>query len=205
MPAFKADGRETRATIAGAELRFAQNENAKTRVASGYAALFNSPTDIGGCWTEVIAPGAFRRSLAEFDCLAVHSHDTGRVVGRKDSGTLTLREDETGLYFENSLPDTTDGRDLIVQLERKDIVGMSFGFVARREEWDETAEPPRRTILEARLYEITYTPCPAYPDTSVGLRSLEGARTERREHNKAGATGRIIARRMKLAHTERKI
>lgn len=196
------EGRETRAVTIGLEIRAAAADDGK-RSASGYAALFNVETDIGGYWTETIAPGAFTKSLAERDVVALHSHDHGRVVGRTGAGTLTLREDSKGLAFDNDLPDTSDGRDLAVQIERKDIPGMSFGFITRKQEWDETIDPPKRTILEADLYEITYTAFPAYPDTEVGLRSLEGARNERREHNKAGAAARIAERRARQAQIER--
>ena len=195
----KTDGRETRALTIPLELRAAA-EGVAARTAVGYAALFNVETDIGGYWTETIAPGAFAKSLQERDCLAVHSHDIGRVVGRLKAGTLSLREDDKGLAFENELPDTADGRDLAVQIHRGDVAGMSFAFRSVKSEWDETVEPPKRTIIEAELYEITYTAMPAYPDTEVGLRSLEGARQERREYNKSAA-----ARRMRLKQSERKL
>lgn len=197
-----AGGREIRALAEPLELR-AADADAAEQIAAGYAALFDVATDIGGYWTETIASGAFARSLAERDVIAVHSHDTGRVVGRMRAGTLELKEDRKGLAFTNALPDTSDGRDLAVQISRGDIAGMSFGFITRKEQWDETVDPPKRTILEADLHEITYTAFPAYPDTSVGLRSLEGARAERREHNKVGALSRLAARRAKLKQAER--
>lgn len=204
----KTDGRETRANVGKLELR-AAGDSGGLGTAIGYVAPFNSVTDIG-CggtvyWREKIAPGAFTTSLRENDVVALHSHNTGRVVGRMKAGTLTLREDETGLAFENPLPDTSDGRDLSVSIERGDIAGMSFGFCATRQEWDETVDPPVRTILEAELIEITYTAFPAYPDTEVGLRDLEGARRERRNHNKAGARSRLAARRARQAQLERGI
>lgn len=199
-----ADGREMRAFTSEIEVRAVTTDEG-TRTATGYAALFNTKTDIGGYWTETIAPGAFTKSLQERDVVALHSHDRGRVVGRTGAGTLTLREDERGLAFENPLPDTTDGRDLAVQIDRKDIPGMSFGFSARKEQWDETVDPPHRTILEAALYEITYTASPAYPDTTVGLRSLEHARAERRDHNRSAAAARIAERRARQAQAERRI
>lgn len=205
MPATpKTESRETRAITTQLEVRTA-TEGETGRTAHGYAALFNSETDIGGYWRETIAPGAFSKSLREHDVLAVHSHDTGRVVGRLKAGTLDLREDEKGLAFENRLPDTTDGRDLVVQIDRGDIAGMSFGFIATRQEWDETVDPPHRTIIEARIYEITYTPMPQYDETEVGLRSLEHARNERRQHNVSGALTRISARRARQAQIERGI
>ncbi|CAD7336068.1 HK97 family phage prohead protease [Sphingomonadales bacterium 56] len=206
MPAPKptTDQREFRALTEGLEIRAADGAK-DARRASGYAVLYDQEANVHDLWIETIAPGAFDKSLQERDVLAVHSHDTGRVVGRKNAGTLTLRSDAKGLSFENPLPDTSDGRDLAVQIERGDIAGMSFGFRATKQEWDDTTEPPRRTILEGELYEITYTPMPVWHQTEVGLRSLEGARQERRSHNKTGALGRIAAKRMRLAQSERKI
>ncbi|HXH52544.1 MAG TPA: HK97 family phage prohead protease [Sphingomicrobium sp.] len=200
----KTDCRETRATTGSLELR-AAGDASELGTAAGYAALFGVETDIGGWWREKIAPGAFAKSLRESDVVALHSHNTGRVVGRMKAGTLSLREDDKGLAFENALPDTSDGRDLNVQIERGDIAGMSFGFITRKQEWDETVDPPLRTILEAELFEITYTAFPAYPDTSVGLRDLENIRNERRQHNKTGASTRIAARRARQAQIERGI
>lgn len=189
MPAPKTDGRERRVITTGLELRAAAADGG-ARTAAGYAALFGVRTDIGGYWSEEIAPGAFSRSLRENDVVALHSHDMGRVMGRTGAKTLSLREDDKGLAFENELPNTTDGNDLAVSIDRGDIPGMSFGFITRKQEWDETVDPPHRTILEAELYEITYTAFPAYPETEVGLRSLEEARAsaanERKERNRIG-------------------
>jgi HK97 family phage prohead protease len=192
MPATKpqTEVRERRAiAVTGLELRSATGTD-NGRTAAGYAALFGVRSDVGGYWTEEIASGAFAKSLSEDDILALHSHDTGRVVGRTGAGTLTLREDSKGLAFENELPNTTDGNDLVVQIERRDVSGMSFGFIATKQEWDETVDPPHRTILEARLFEITYSAFPQYTETEVDLRSLEEARKsaalERKERNRMG-------------------
>lgn len=195
---------EKRVTLEQAELRFAVDDNGH-RTANGYAVLFDNETNIGGMWVERFMPGAFAKSLSERDVVALHSHEVGRPVGRKSRGTLRLAEDSRGLAFENDLPDTSDGRDLAVQIDRGDIQGMSFQFFARHQEWDETRDPPLRTIHEADLREITYTAFPAYPDTNVGLRSLENIRNERREHNQTGARNRIAARRARQAQIERNI
>ena len=200
----KPDGRERRAVAAPLELRATKAE-AEGRTAAGYAVLFDTKTSIGDYFTESIRPGAFTRSLRENDVVALISHDIGRVVGRTGAGTLTLREDAKGVSFENLLPETNDGRDLAVSIDRGDIPGMSFGFQTRKQEWDETVDPPHRTIIEADVYEITYTPCPAYPDTEVGLRDLEHARVERRDHNRSGAQSRMAARRARQAQAERRL
>jgi HK97 family phage prohead protease len=204
MPAPKTDGRETRANLAGIEIRAASAES-EARTVVGYAAVFNSETDICGYWTEVVAPGAFAQSLRENDVVALYSHDTGRVIGRMSAKTLRVAEDDKGLKVEIDLPDTTDGRDLAVLIERGDITGFSFGFCTRKQEWDETVNPPKRTLLEVDLIEVTVTAFPQYDDTEIGLRDLEGARSERRQHNKSGAAARIAARRARQAQIERGI
>lgn len=160
------------------------------KTAKGYAAIFNSRTNIGGFFEEQIAPGAFSDAIKS-DVRALIDHDSGRVIGRTTSGTLRLMEDERGLAVEIDLPDTTDGRDLAVQLERGDITGMSFGFHVTREEWDETGATPLRTIRKVDLIEVSAVAFPAYGDTAIGLRSLEHARAERRRHNFNAASTRL--------------
>jgi HK97 family phage prohead protease len=160
------------------------------KVAAGYAALFNTETDIGGYFRERIAPGAFKDAI-KGDVRALIDHDTGRVIGRTAAGTLRLSEDATGLSVEIDLPDTTDGRDLAVQLDRGDITGMSFGFRVTHDEWDETGDTPLRTIHSVELFEVSAVAFPAYDDTSIGLRSLDAARAEKRRKNFNAAATRL--------------
>lgn len=187
---------ERRALTAAPVLR--ADDGAK--VARGYAALFNNRTMIGDWFEEEIAPGAFTRTLKDADVRALVDHDTGRVIGRSGAGTLRLNEDEKGLFVEIDLPDTSDGRDLAVQLERGDISGMSFGFRVLAEIWDETEETPIRTILEAELFEVSAVAFPAYPDTEIALRSLTSAREERavKERKFHDARG-YFSRKLRLA------
>lgn len=168
---------ERRALTTPLEVRAAEG----VRTITGYAAVFNSTADIGGYFREQIAPGAFSETLKSADVRALIDHDTGRVIGRSAAGTLRLKEDDKGLAVEIDLPDTTDGRDLAVQLERGDISGMSFGFIVRHDEWDETSDPPTRTIHAVDLREVSAVAFPAYDDTALALRSLDEARKER-EH-----------------------
>jgi len=159
---------EKRGGILGVETR-ADDEK---RTLHGYAAIFNSDTDIGGWWTERIAPGAFASTIAG-DIRALVDHDMGRVIGRTKSGTLRLSEDSKGLRCEIDIPNTTDGNDLWELVERGDISGMSFGFRVTRQEWDETIDPPVRTIQAIELFEVSAVAFPAYDDTEIGKRSLQ--------------------------------
>lgn len=195
---------ERRALTAPLEVRAAEGH----RTISGYAAVFNSTADIGDAWREVIAPGAFTASMGA-DVRALVDHDSGRVIGRTTAGTLRMKQDERGLAVEIDLPDTTDGRDLTTLIERGDVSGMSFGFVVTSQEWDETVNPPTRTIRSVDLREVSVVAFPAYPDTTIGLRSLEGARDEaeraKAQHNAVKAAQRIAERKAAAEQKFRKI
>lgn len=179
----KPEGAEKRSLVLPVEHR--ADANGKMTVA-GYAAMFGEVADIGGWFSEVIARGAFTNTLRTADVRAYFDHDTGRVLGRLSASTLRLEEDDKGLRVEIELPDTTDGRDVKTLVERGDVSGMSFRFEAVRQEWDETVDPPKRTLLEVRLGEVSIVSEPAYDGTSVALRSLDAVRNEsRRQHNAA--------------------
>ena len=177
---------ERRSTTTPPELR-ADDAGA---MANGYAALFDVQTDIGGYFFETIARGAFSDAV-NGDVRALIDHDHGRVIGRTAAGTLRLKEDSKGLFVEIDLPDTSDGRDLTVQLNRGDITGMSFGFNVTHDEWDESGDVPQRTIHKVELFEVSAVAFPAYPETSIAMRSLESARTERKQKNFNAAAHRL--------------
>ena len=142
----------------------------QSKVISGYAAVFNSRTSIGDFFDEVIAPGAFARTLSEnSDVRALFNHNWDNVLGRTKNGTLKLEEDERGLKFEVELPNTSVARDLVESLNRGDINQCSFSFIATEENWDYSVEPALRTVHEAKLYEISVVSIPAYEDTEVAL------------------------------------
>lgn len=193
------DGPELRSLVRAVERR--AGDDGKVTVA-GYAAVFGEWADISGWFQETVARGAFANSIRTADVRAYFDHDRGRVLGRSSAGTLRLTEDAKGLFVEIDLPDTSDGRDVATLVERGDISGMSFGFSVLRQEWDETVEPAKRTILEVALSEVSIVSEPAYEGTSIALRSLEAARQERRAHP---AHQRIAARRADMENRIRGI
>jgi hypothetical protein len=155
MPApSKTDGRETRAITTALEMRAAGDGEARTAVAMPRCST-SRPTS-AAIWTEEIKPGAFERSLARSTCRRPQPRRRPRRRPRWRRHAQPPRGRE-GPRLREQLPDTSDGRDLVVSIDRGDIAGMSFGFTTRKQEWDETVDPPHRTILEADLYEITYT------------------------------------------------
>lgn len=150
------------------ERRFTTGATVEGRQLIGLAAPFGSETRIAD-FREVIAPGAFARTLSENrDILALVDHDTGKVLGRTRSGTLELQETAAGLAYRVTLPDTTTGNDLRALAQRGDLGGVSMGFVAIRDSW----EGELRTLHEVALHEISIVQAhAAYPTTTVSLRS----------------------------------
>jgi HK97 family phage prohead protease len=133
------------------------------RIIRGYAAVFDSPTNLGP-FLEVIDRHAFDGANLS-DVRLLWSHDTARVLGRAGIN-LSLAVDEAGLAFRCELPETNDGRDAY-ELIRSGIVDeCSFGFFVGKEQWDE--EGKTRTILQIKaLPEITVCAWGAYPQTVV--------------------------------------
>ncbi|MBK1660748.1 HK97 family phage prohead protease [Paracraurococcus ruber] len=155
------------------ECRTVAQLHTQGRRLEGYAAIFNHPGQIGR-FTEVVRPGAFTRSLASHrDVLALVDHDLTRLLARSGSGTLRLSEDTRGLAFALDLPDTQLGRDMLALAERRDLGGMSFGFVAKDEAWP-TQET--RELRSVDLIEISVVQAfPAYDATTVAARSQKPA------------------------------
>jgi uncharacterized protein len=163
-----------------AEFR-ATKEDGKPTKLTGYAAMFNQPSqDLGG-FTEIIKPGAFTRTLKEgADVRGLFNHNPDLILGRTTdggkSGTLTLSEDDKGLRFEIDMPDTQVARDLMTLVARGDVSQCSFGFCVREQNWnskDEDGETVQlREILDCDLFDVSAVTYPAYTQTSVEARSF---------------------------------
>ena len=141
---------------------------------SGYAALFESQSE-GLPFIEKIRAGAFSDSIKSDDVVALFNHDSNLVLGRKSSGTLHLEEDKRGLKFSVDLPDTSAAKDLRISVDRGDVKGASFGFLALQDRWDpdEKGEDLVRTIIKAKLFDVSPATFPAYPETIIAARSRD--------------------------------
>lgn len=169
-------------------------EDSGTIKVSGYAAVFDSETTIGGFFTERIARGAFADAVGKDDVRFLINH-SGLPLARTKSGTLTLREDERGLYIEADLDvNDPDVKSIVPKMKRGDLGEMSFAFRASSETWDDTKEIPQRTINKVDLYDVSIVTYPAYQDTSIALRSLQDYQKDK--HSSAPIQARM---RMKLA------
>jgi len=144
---------------------------------TGYAARFNKDSvDLGG-FIERIKQGAFTDALKDADVRGLKNHDPNLLLGRTTAGTLKLEENGIGLKFKLSLPNTTAGRDVAEEVKRGDITGCSFSFRLAKEggdEWHEKDGLIKRTIHKiAKIFDVGPVAFPAYPDTTVAVRSLD--------------------------------
>lgn len=150
---------------------------------TGHAAVFNERSEDLGGFVEVIAPGAFRESLASGDNVyLLHSHDVSRPLASTRPGSLGLREDSRGLRFDARLIDSGVGGEVGRLIRRGDVSSMSFGFLVERaadETFDRVDGKLVRTIKRARLLEISTVSFPAYPAASVQSRALADDVAER--------------------------
>jgi len=156
------------------ELRAVENGDGMTF--TGYAAVFNSPSEPLP-FIERIAPGAFKRSLkARNDIKLLWNHDTGSVLGSTRAGTLKLEEDSHGLRVTAMLPETSLGKDVRTLVQRGDVSAMSFGFSvpANGDSWN--TEGTERTLRSVRIHEVSIVAFPAYSQTAgtAAVRSFDG-------------------------------
>lgn len=152
------------------DIEIRENEAGDPIGFSGYFARFNDLSEDLGGFVEKIQRGAFSKTIKESDIRFLLNHDANIVLGRNTAGTLRLRERSAGLWFENDLPDTTQARDLMVNVKAGNITQGSFGFQTVRDKWKEDAEPIVRTLQEVKLIDVSLVTFPAYPSTSVSAR-----------------------------------
>lgn len=126
---------------------------------TGYAAVYDAPFDMwdpfGEPYTESVAQGAAKRSLANPNLdvpFLIGHNDAGIPLARTKSGTMALAEDSHGL---NVHVPSMDGRReevraLASAVERGDMDEMSLAFVCQRQEWDTGFE--HRTVAEMDIH-----------------------------------------------------
>lgn len=182
---FELDSLETRAVGEG--------EAKKIR---GHAAVFNKLSEDLGGFREMFEPRSFRSSIKKDDIRSLYNHNPSFILGRnkaKPAPTLTIEEDEQGVYFEVSPPDNTYAQDCLRSIERGDISQCSiiFSIDGKKGErwlvdgkeveamdafmamWDGKKHDIERHVVKARLYDVGPVTFPCYVTTDVKVRSME--------------------------------
>lgn len=149
------------------------------RIISGLAATYydGTPTTEYELWPDAIErimPGAFTQALSrEADIRALFNHEPSAMLGRTIAGSLQLEDSPKGLLYHIKAPETQLGRDLLTLIGRGDINGSSFSFTVKRENWRTEGDKQIREIQDVELYDVGPVTFPAYPDTTVAVRSHE--------------------------------
>lgn len=179
----------------------------------GYAAVFNSWYESRGLrYRERVLPGAFARTIQEADVRALWNHNPDKVLGRTSNGTLELREDDHGLWFEITPVDAVWARDVIKSIQRGDVTQMSFGFRAVKDVWRANGSWEERDLVEVELLDVSPVTFPAYEETQVQIRSLLSSRRAEEqpelpadERSSSGAPAKkslvVMRRKLDLAET----
>ncbi len=181
-----------------AEFRIQQAENEPLKII-GYAARFNELSEEMWGMREKISPGAFTEAIGKSDVRALWNHDPNYVLGRTKNGTLQIREDEQGLFYEVTPPDAQWARDLVESIKRGDVDQSSFAFTVEAQEWDERSDPMVRTITKVReLFDVSPVTYPAYPTATSGVRSLQEIAEERRKETAPEKTPEYLREKLNL-------
>lgn len=152
---------------------FQTREEGDNLIIEGYFSVFNSNYEIAPGMTESVAPGAFTNALSEdSDVRALTNHDTTLVLGRTKARTLSLREDDKGLWGSIEInPNDRDAVNTYERVKRGDVDQCSFGFDIVSEVTEHHEDGSIHwEIQDVRLYEVSVCTFPAYDQTSVAAR-----------------------------------
>jgi len=149
-----------------------------------YASVTNQPYEVWdkyGSFEEVIARGAFAKTLSEGPDVAFLINHEGLPLGRCRSGTLQLNEDLKGLKYSVQLdPANPVAVALRSAVNRGDASESSFAFEVVRQTWDSTYT--KRNISEVSLHRgdvstVTFgaNPYTGDPGNATSLRSSQRA------------------------------
>ena len=154
-------------TMGTIEVRDAEGDD---MVLEGYAAVFNSETDLGH-FREVIKPGAFDDVMTN-DVRALINHDPNLILGRTENGTLELSTDERGLKYRVKLGNQSYAKDFYESVKRGDISQSSFAFTIDQQSWNE--ERTVRSVDKVRqLLDVSPVTYPAYAAATVQAREQQ--------------------------------
>lgn len=152
----------------------------------GYFSVFNSPYELWPGAEEIVKPGAFTGCLGQ-DVRALTNHDSTLVLGRTTAGTLTLKQDERGLWGSILINrDDVDATNLYSRVQRGDVDQCSFGFKIRKQTYVDLGDGNCRWEIDEvdPLYEVSVCTFPAYEDTAVSARRRDYAEIQQRNAEK---------------------
>lgn len=155
-------------------------ENGQGKVISGYAILFNEPSQPmpvdNSTFTETISPQALQ-GVDLSKLVMIYNHDYANILASVKAGTLDVNVDEKGLAFKATLPDTTVANDVYENIKAGNLDSMSFGFSVLADEWQQADDGSYTRQIDKieNLYELSVVTLPAYDgaELTVDTRNLK--------------------------------
>ena len=165
----------------------AEEDEEKGNILTGRPIVYESKTDIGGMFAEIIERGALEKTDLT-DVRFLVNHDVSKIPltrsrRNNENSTMQLTVDEDGMGIRVTLDteNNSEARNLYSAVKRGDISGMSFMFGVRNEEWENlSSEYPTRHIKDiSTVVEVSAVTFPAYDATSINARSKEALENAR--------------------------
>ena len=163
------------------EIRAEENEE-HGHFLSGRPIVFGQRTNLGW-YDEIIEAGALDTTdLKDVRFLVNHNTDMiplARSRNNTDNSTMQMSVDADGMVIRVDLDteNNADAKSLYSAVNRGDISGMSFMFVADKDSWDDvdTDHPTRHIRSIRQVMEVSAVTFPAYSRTSITTRGLADA------------------------------
>jgi len=143
-----------------------------SRRIGGLAAVFGKDSQNLGGFVERVAPSFFNKSRGDGwpNVICRWNHSDEYLLGSIRGSTLELSIDATGLNYTVDVPECRG--DVLELVTRGDVANSSFAFECHQDAWSTRRGYPLRTLVSGRLIDVAPVSRPAYPDSSVGLRSF---------------------------------
>jgi uncharacterized protein len=170
----------------------------------GYTAVFYNPSDPGteynlkaNVW-ERIGRHAFDRAIREKHNVRCQiNHDSNYLMGTTGDGSVMLKVDRRGLFFECFAADTQPSHDAVELIKRGSIRGCSFQFNYLDEIWSREGDKVIVELTDLELYDVGPVVWPAYESTPVAARDENrryAQESVRWEHFRAAEADLLMAR-----------
>lgn len=143
------------------------NEDPDVFVFEGYASTFGNIDRDG----EIIAKGAFDKSLKEFTPKLYAQHNLKGIEGFPIGDFTTIKVDEIGLFVRAEMPrDDERVRGVIIpQIKKGNIDSMSIGFIGKESEF----QGNNKVFTEVMLFEVSLVGIPANERAIITAKSFK--------------------------------
>jgi HK97 family phage prohead protease len=175
--------------VTGIEIRADEDAESTKLHFEGHASVTGRAYDMyggrdKGGWSEIVDPGAFKKTLSEKPDVAFLVNHKGLTLARTKAGSLRLSEDKIGLAVDADLDKRVSiVNDISVLMEGGELDEMSFAFRIVKQKWLDVdgEEVPwwdmagiERHLVELNLNkgDVSVVNYGANPFTDATLRSM---------------------------------